>query len=335
MPEPWRFLASHWVRAWAENWLPNGRWRPPCRYVTVRDQTGVVRGVLPWATMQFGPVRFCAVGGYFLPYRSLALDSTAMEATCDALASALACFARFRAGLRLGPVAAVDPMSGSLAAALKRRGWQVGRRVLGASFLVRLPQSLSEFNQTCRGVIKRAAYHERRLRRSGVVEIKRFNGLADWPQVIDDVASIESNSWIPKNNGYAHFNTSKAKKFWLNLLKEDYLSSIVSISIIYFDGRPITFSANMDVGQTKYIIANLYDETFRTHSCGTVLAHHVLRDAIENGQEIVDWGQGDPGYKQLWSAKPLHAVHDIIAFPPGMTGRFARAMLNGRSGYFF
>ena len=123
MPEPWCFLASSWAQAWAESHLPRERWRPPCRYLMVRDRTGAVTGVAPLATMQFGPIRFCAGGGYFLPYRSLALDAMAMDASCDAIVGALAGYVRFRAGFRLGPLAAIDPMSGALAAALIAKRW--------------------------------------------------------------------------------------------------------------------------------------------------------------------------------------------------------------------
>jgi hypothetical protein len=61
----------------------------------------------------------------------------------------------------------------------------------------------------------------------------------------------------------------------------------------------------------------------------------VISGAIADGRKLIDWGQGDSGYKQRWGAKPGHAMHDLLALPPRpLTGILTR-LLDGRSGYRF
>ncbi len=339
MAPEWGFLASDWVPAWADSYLPFARWRPPCRYLTLREESGAPAGVLPLATMQFGPLKFAAVAGHFLPCRGvpLACDPELLEAACAALADALANLIRSRVGLRLGPIAAHDPMCNSLALALQHRGWAVATRVLGTSFTVDLPHSVAEFNQSCGGIVKKASYYERRLRKTGKLGIAHYQGLAAdaWAKPLDEMAAIERNSWIPERHGSVIFDTPQAQGFWRRVLADDFLSASFRLWIMYLDGRPISFSCNLDAGKTEYILANLYDAAFKDHSCGSILARHVISAAIADGRKSIDWGQGDSGYKQRWGAKPGHAVHDLLALPPRPTTHIIKRLLDGRSGYRF
>jgi CelD/BcsL family acetyltransferase involved in cellulose biosynthesis len=339
MPAEWGFLASDWVPAWSDSYLPFARWRRPCRYLTLRDESGALTGVLPLATMQFGPLKFAAGAGHFLPCRGVALacDPEVLGPACATLADALADVIRPRVGLRLGPVAAHDPMCNSLARALQARGWAVATKVLGTSFVVELPQSVADFNNMCGGILKKANYYERRLRKTGTLEIAHHQGLAAeaWTKPLGEMAAIERNSWIPERHGSVVFDTPQAQGFWRRVLADDFLSASFRLWIMYLDGRPISFSCNLDAGKTTYILANLYDVAFKDHSCGSILARHVISGAIADGRKLIDWGQGDSGYKQRWGAKPGYAVHDLLALPPRPMARILKRLIDGRSGYQF
>lgn len=335
----WRFLASGWAAAWAESHLPYDHWRLPLRYLTVRSATGLPTGVLPLATLRFGPLSFAAGAGQFLPYRGLPLagDGAAMAATCATMAEALTDRLRSRLGLRMGPVLAQDPMCNALLAALRRSGWEVGTLPAGHAFVVALPDTVPKFEQINAGLIRRVNYYERRLRRAGKLDIVRYdeNSGCDWNMILSRVAEIEQNSWISKNNGTRLFSTSTGYLFWSKVLSDEFLSSCITIWLLYLDGRPVSFSCGLDIGDIKFILANLYDEAFKTYRCGNILTRHVLTGAVRGGQRRVDWGKGDSGYKQLWHAEPEHALTDIVALPPRPASAIVKAMLRWRAGYVF
>ncbi|MGH7097852.1 MAG: GNAT family N-acetyltransferase [Stellaceae bacterium] len=235
---------------------------------------------------------FAAGAGLFLPYRSLPLagDGAAMAATCAAMAEALIDRLRSRLGLRMGPVSAQDPMCNALVAALRRYGWDVGTLPAGHAFVVALPDTVPKFERINAGLVRRINYYERRLHRAGKPDIVRYGGSggSDWELILSRVAAIEQNSWVAKNNGTMLFAIPTARRFWDKVLSDEFLSSCVTIWLLYLDGRPISFSCGLDIGNVKFILANLYDEAFKTYRCGNILTRHVLTGAIEGGQRRVD-----------------------------------------------
>jgi hypothetical protein len=335
----WRFLAGDWAAAWAETYLPYDRWRPPLRYLTVRRKDGIPTGVLPLVELKFGPWKFDAAAGYFLPYRSLPLagSSEMMDATCESMVDALATHRKFRLGLRIGPTSTQDRMCGALIAALRRAGWQIGIAVAGEVFVVELPNGIDEFNELSSAMVKRVDYYERRLQKLAKLKIVEYAGSdhRNWETVLSEAAQIERNSWIKREGGTIMFDGVLNRRFWMRLLSDEFLAPCMSIWVMYIDRRPASFSCGINVGATKYVVANLYDEAFKAHSCGAILARQVLVSAICRGQKLVDWGQGDSGYKQKWNAKPGYRLRDIVALPPGAQYGIIKAALKLRAKYVF
>jgi CelD/BcsL family acetyltransferase involved in cellulose biosynthesis len=339
LPPEWRFLASGWAAAWAESYLPYDRWRLPLRYLTVRAEDGTLTGVLPLVVLQFGPLKFDAAAGYFWPYRSLPLAGRkeVMEATCASMVDALANQPQSRLGLRIGPTSTEDPMCDALVAALRVRGWNVGTRVFANVFVVELPETTSEFDKMCANTVRRVNDYERHLRKLGNLKIIHYSGSdhCDWEKIVGEVAAIERNSWVAREGGTMAFSTTAARDFWIRVLADKFLSSCVTVWLMYIDEHPAAFSCGLDVGNTKYTLANLYDESFKTFRCGNILTRHVLAGAIQRGQKFFDWGWGDSGYKQRWHARPAHALRDILALPPRTVSRIITTVLGRCAGYVF
>ena len=333
MPEDWGFLATEWPKAWAEAYLPYDRWRGPYRCLTIRDADGAVIGVLPLATLAFGPMKFTALAGQFYPYRGPAVvaDPIAMKSACEKMVEVLAEKPNRLLGVRMGPIRADEMSAVALVSALSSSGWRIGRRMVGQSFTLSLPPTLLDFNQASKGIIKKVAYYERRLRKRAKLTIKEHRSLDPeaWARVLDDAEAVERNSWVFKERGFLKFNGHNNRKFWLRALSDEYLARAIVIWIMYADQKPISFSLNLDADRTKYILANSHDDAFEEHSPGHILAHRLLAAAIDRQMTCVDWGVGDSGYKQRWLAKPGPFVHDVIALPPGLMSHLLRWLCRG------
>jgi CelD/BcsL family acetyltransferase involved in cellulose biosynthesis len=301
----------------------------------VYDARGQLSGVLSVATMRFGPFEFRAAGGYYLPYRGVALAAPveSTRAACAALADALVDYTPWRLGLRIGPVSDQDRSWRALAAALRTRRWLVGMRRLGQCMVVDVPRTLTEFSQLSASMIKRINYHERRMRRIGRLEINEYRSVEHnhWQSVLLDAATVERNSWVSnETGGNILFDSDAGQKFWNRVVDDEFVSSALSLWLIYFDGQPASFSLTLDVGERKFILANLYDERFKDHSTGNILAYHVICRAIEEGRKVIDWGLGDSGYKRRWGAKLGPILYDLVALPPGPIGRLVKWGLERR-----
>jgi hypothetical protein len=155
------------------------------------------------------------------------------------------------------------------------------------------------------------------------VEIRRHGScdIETWANVIEDLAKIEENSWVVKNNGDPKFHGGRNKKFWLSALSDEYLSAITTVWILYYDRKPVSFSFNFDVCGTKFMLLNSYDEAVKEHRTGSILVPYIVRDAIERGISLIDWGLGDAGYKQTWGARASQHQLEYFAIRPSILAR--------------
>jgi len=240
-----------------------------------------------------------------------------------------------RLGIRLGPVRDTDPAIERLVLAMQRLKWRISRRRLGRIFEVTLPASIDAFKAQHHHTIKKATYYERRLRKSGVVNITRHNALdcARWARVYDQLAEIERNSWVARKGGNFKFEGPRNRCFWQSVLGDKYISSCTVAWILSIDGKPISFLFALVSGDCEYILANCYHEGMKAHSPGHILACHALTDAVRRRISKVNWGQGDSGYKQRWGAHSRMSLLDYLILPPGLIGRCVALVGKVQGGY--
>lgn len=185
-------------------------------------------------------------------------------------------------------------------------------------------------------LLKKVAYFERRLRKLGDVEIRTFSPAdpADWLKVLGDLASVEGNSWVMKEeHGASKFVGTRNRRFWEEVISSKPVAEALRVWMLYAQGKAASYSFNIDSGPTKYILANGYDETLKEHSTGTILAYHLLRDASQRGMTTVEWGLSDSGYKSRWHAVPHLELVDFIVMPRTMIGRLQATLLVKKGGY--
>lgn len=318
-----RFATAAWFASWAETFLPFQDWVPPMRYVSVRDDAGVLRAVFPVATQRKSVVSVASLGGFYWPYRAAALPPDASPQVCDALAHALKSTSSF--AVRYGPVAATDGGIARLNEALQRNGWNVRGTDLGATYAVELPGTWEEYEERLSKKLRwNIRYYERKMAREGELEIECLKSTAGerWSKVVEDLGRIESMSWQQRANGKARFVGEPNRSFWTKLLAQTPFGSMAAVWVIRFNGQPVSFCFCLDCGDTRHILANHYADGVRDYSTGTILYGYVFRDAIASGTlKRINIGIGDSGYKSAWGATPSFTLMDYLAFRPGAGGR--------------
>jgi len=91
-------------------------------------------------------------------------------------------------------------------------------------------------------------------------------------------------------------------------------------------GQPAAFSFDLVTGDTCYAIANSYDPAYAKHSPGKLLYTRNLIELADGGVELVDWGMGDSGYKQVIGAEAGPALRDWLLIRPGVSAGAARLL---------
>jgi CelD/BcsL family acetyltransferase involved in cellulose biosynthesis len=265
-----------------------------------------------------------AVPGGYWPWRSFPV---AADAGDDELIAFLAHpLARSLGPVwRMGPQRDDDPTGGRLARLAPEAGWFPLRRTLGRTWLLDVAKLRADGAWPRRSTLRKNRFFEKHLATDGKLEFRFVTG-PDWtPQVFDLLAQIERRAWVgTRTDGSgAKFLVPRHRRVWEKAAADPALAAMMWGSILTVGGVPAAFGFDLDCGATRYCIANSYDPRFARHSPGRVLAYRGFEHLGARGVSLLDWGSGDPGYKETMGAREGPEVVDRLF----VRGRALAAML--------
>lgn len=310
-----RFLRRAWFAAAVE------AYGGAARTIVVHEHGGPV-AALPMVAV--GPRAFglAAVPGSYWPFRSAPVSLAASDSVPGALLDGVAEAAR---GLRIGPVYDGDPAATALIAAARARGWAVLDRFVARSWLLDMAAQRQGGVWPRLSTLRKNRFHEKHLAAHGALDWRFLDG-ADWPAGFAALGDVEARSWIAaRTDGRdAKFTDAGHLAFWRAAARDPVLAGMFHAALLSVAGAPAAFSFDMDVGATKYAIANSYAPDFAKHSPGKLLYWRNLGEALDRGIKVVDWGAGDSGYKQVIGAERGPAIRDWLLLRPGAPAALGR-----------
>ncbi|MBQ5943076.1 MULTISPECIES: GNAT family N-acetyltransferase [unclassified Massilia] len=308
------FVRAHTAAAWEQAYLPGDGWRGPLAVVRTAGAE------VAFARKRAGKLDLWALGGYYWPWRGVAVEPGAGAEALAALADELTrrpCGAM----LRMGPLIDGDTDTQRFVTLLRARGWRGLKQVTGQVFELALPASAQALQAQVSGSLwKNIAYLRRRLDKQGPVITERHRlTVAQAGALLQRAALVEQASWVAQQGGDVKLVGAPNQAYWSRLAQYGDGPEVV-LWLLSCGARDIAYSLHLEHGQTMCIVANGYDEEFKASSPGSLLSLDIFRDAIGRGLRLVDWGQGDSGYKQRWGALPGARMTNLILFRPGLVG---------------
>jgi CelD/BcsL family acetyltransferase involved in cellulose biosynthesis len=314
-----RFLTRSWFAAASE----------PVHTLIGRRPDGTPSIALPVSRGRWG---LRAVPGCYWPHRSFPI---AADLDDEELLRFLRSFVVRRAlgpAWRVGPIYADDPALAALRRVAARSGWTLAERRIATSFVLDIDAARAEGPWPRNTTLRKNRFHEKHLGEHGALEWRFVSGAAWTGAVFDDLAAIEAKAWVGNKAGTdTKFLDPAGRGFWEKLAADPAQAERMRAAMLYVGGEPAAFSFDLDVGETKYAIANSYDPAFAKHSPGKCLYYRNLVEAAERGIRFVDWGAGDSGYKTTLGATAGAEIVDCLVVRPAILGRLI-APLWARSG---
>ncbi|MGJ7915144.1 GNAT family N-acetyltransferase [Massilia sp. LXY-6] len=315
------FVRAHTAAAWEQAYLPGNGWRGPLAVVRAPGAE------VAFARKRAGKLDLWALGGYYWPWRGVAVEPGAGE---QALAGLAAELTRRPCGamLRMGPLIDGDTDTQRFITLLRAHGWRGLKQESGQVFELTLPASKEALQAQVSGSLwKNIAYLRRRLDKQGAVTTERHRLTGSCAaSLLQRAALVEQASWVGQQGKEVKLVGVQNQAYWSRLAQHGDGPEVV-LWLLSCGGREIAFSLHLEHGQTMCIVANGYDEAWKASSPGSLLSLDIFQDAIERGLRLVDWGQGDSGYKQRWGAQPGARMMDLILFRPGLVGAVGYRML--------
>ncbi|MFM7404289.1 MAG: GNAT family N-acetyltransferase [Erythrobacter sp.] len=284
----------------------------PGRTLVVKRKNGTPLAAIP--TVPFGPAIAGArkVPGCYWPFRSVLISPD-----CNVLELAQGLERAGTSGLgrvwRLGPTRRDDPATTILVEAAQIAGWTVLSRAAGTSWVVDLDNARAQ-GWPRESTAKRLAKAERRLASVGTVGWRYVRG-DDWSDaVLDQLAAVEAASWIARetDGSGAKFMAPHQRALWRDACADPVLAANLCATMVTLDGRPVSFSLDLDDGPIRYGIAGSYMSDLGKYEIGKLANYRAVSDAIAAGQSVVDLGAGDSGYKRCMGARPGYQMRDLL-----------------------
>jgi CelD/BcsL family acetyltransferase involved in cellulose biosynthesis len=215
---------------------------------------------------------------------------------------------------RLGPVFEDDPAAVQLRKAAESAGWAVLTRRLGTCFDIDVAALQAEGPWPRGSTMRKNRWREKQLAESGAVEFRTFSG-ANWTAAERDaIAEIERKSWLASLGDAAAFQFADAqrRRFWEQVSADPVIGSMIFGATLSIGDVPAAFSFGLQVGSTRYQIANNFDQRFAAASPGKVLLYKHFSQAADCAIERISWGSGDSGYKTDMGARAGPAILDLL-----------------------
>lgn len=314
-----KFLTPTWVNGWLGAWVPGDGWSGPAQYVTATCPENGLVGLIPMATQAKFGLRFSSLGGYYMPFREPLFDVRFGSSAADACAKHLSSVPG--SGFRMGPIERSSAAYRNLATAFRSQRWSTLEIPLGTLFYLDIPESREDYWSVVRGRAKKADYFRRRLDKRAAARIEHFHALdgEGWKPVIRDLIAVEQRSWVGQR-GDPRFSGAVNNRFWESVCSGAEVANDLHVWLLYVDGTPSSFCLVLDSGSVRYQLVNGYANEVRKHSTGYILFKSMIEDALDRGCSRICFGQGDPGHKQEWGARPSEDLVDFIAIKPGLFG---------------
>ena len=298
---------------------------PSLHTMIARDLQGRPLLALPLVGKSVGPFNIRQIAGAYWPFRGVPIDRTA---GVEELASGLAdhtVAGQLGPAWRLGPVIADAPSLLLLRKAAAQAGWHCLERKISSLFCLDLIALRASGTWPSTKGKQKDRWRVRQLEKTGPVRIGTFTGL-DWTAATRDaIAAIEAASWVGQldRGGDTKFRDADLRQYWERAAQDPVIAAMIRGHILWVGDTPAAFTFGLDAGDTRYCVANNFDQQFNKFSPGRVLLYHDFEDAADRKLLRIDWGLGDGGYKGAMGAHEDAPVIDLLFVRNPVVARIA------------
>jgi hypothetical protein len=272
---------------WAEAAAPGAveRW-------AARRGDGRLLAVLPLVSRKIGPMAVREVAGCYWPFRSVALAADAQAEELAGMMSAGAMKRVLGRAWRLGPVFDSDPAALRLEEAAEAAGWTLLKRRVGTCFEIDVAGLQAEGAWPRSSSMKKNRWREKQLSGIGAVTVHRFSGATWTAEDREAIAEIERGSWLAGLGDEAAFQFADPARrlYWEKVAADPIVAQMMFGSILSVGSVPAAFSFGLNVGTTRYQIANNFDQRFAAHSAGRTLLLKDFEAAVAAGVDADQLG---------------------------------------------
>lgn len=321
-PPGQQLYSFDWFQTWLSTYGRLAPWTGRIVIVTAVNQEGRTCAIMPLAHRRQKGLSVLSLAGLYQPVRSFVCDPGMASDVCSKMLSALQETVKDWDVLRFTPIDDATPERVALIEALSANDLALVQFPLGRTIVNTLKTSIEDYAST--HAMKRMHYYERRMLREGDAKFKHLSNPdpSTLRGVLNELKTIEANSWLAEAGGDLRFATSMDHDYWMQVAASSLVpAGQLDIWIAYMKDAPVAFRFVITTGDTSYLLSNQYDAAYAKMSPGWVLFRHNLEFAIQHGIRCIDSAPGDLHYKSRLGGEEAHMRLDVLAFRSSLKGK--------------
>jgi CelD/BcsL family acetyltransferase involved in cellulose biosynthesis len=273
------FQTYEWMTSWIDRF-----WKDrPLAFLFVRNDQRLI-GLAPLLADEEG--RFSCPGSLVLASNEYSLRAEFLGG--DILDSVVGHLRETRGHVRLAlmNVQTDSPLLAQLPAVARRHHLSSFSRAGWSSPVVRFPDGWQSYLRSRSGHVRSELRRKnRRIEASGTVVFVAASTPEECARVIEDVISIEKNSW-KHSIGHSLDLEPDNERFYRDLAQRSAAKGWLRMYILYLNSKPAAFVYGFVFRNEYYAFHTSFDDTYRNLSPGAILFSHVLRDACSQGLQV-------------------------------------------------
>lgn len=191
-------------------------------------------------------------------------------------------------------------------------GFTIEKSVKETSPYVILPNTWEEYKLALSGSKRyNLSRNERKLKKRFKAIFKEITEQVEIEKNMEIFTNMHQKLWEGRKNGFT-FSNKKFKTFLFKVAQEFSKKKWLYLVLLEGDNEPIAMLYGFKYGNRLYLYLSAYDLKYRRFSPGNVIILYIIKNAIEQKYEIIDFLKGGEYYKSTWSCNDNKLARLII-----------------------
>jgi CelD/BcsL family acetyltransferase involved in cellulose biosynthesis len=144
---------------------------------------------------------------------------------------------------------------------------------------------------------QKALREDRWLRKNGELVVEQLRDADEILPHLDDFFDQHVARWADVEGGYSVFAEPESRVFVKHLTRLMSAPGWLRFTRLIWNGRTIAYDYNLCYRGRFHMWRSSFAADLARRSPGAVMTRYVVREAIDEGAAVLDWGPGDVPYK--------------------------------------
>lgn len=138
-------------------------------------------------------------------------------------------------------------------------------------------------------------------------------------KLIEDSLSVCRRSWQGNSAPGAAICDADTIDFFRQSSLTLAQSAMLDLAVLYSNDSPVAYSWGVTRGGTSWISTSGFDAELRDLGPGTILDSLVIKDSIDRGMLLLDWGDEFAEYKRRWCNHSIPLYNSVLYAKQGIS----------------